>query len=109
MIAIFLAIAITVREPLPLVDVCEINQTRHIKQVILYRWSWLSCGRGHHVSQWWTFNDDPDVQPLGDYWIVSSEGRRFLAKRVRKTETPYDPEVLDRKKLNEADRIEYIK
>jgi hypothetical protein len=109
MTALILAIALTFRPSLPHVDVCEINTTPTIRQIILYRWTWLPTGRSHHVAQWWSIGKDPEVKRIGDRWLVISEGRRFTCRTLHRTETQHDPEVLDRRKLNEADRIEYIK
>jgi hypothetical protein len=108
MTAFIIALALSARDPLPHVDVCEINNTPTIRQIILYRWTWLPGGRSHHVAQWWSVGVDPIVERRGDIWMISSEGRRFTCRTLRRTETPYDPEVLDRKKLNEADRNPYI-
>ena len=108
MIALLLAIALTAPSPIPHVEVCEINTTPTIRQVILYRWTWLPTGRSHHVAQWWSINSEPIIERRGDKWLVSSEGRRFTCRTLHRTETTVDPEVLDRKKLNEQDREPYI-
>ena len=108
MITLLLAIAISAPKPV-VVDVCEINDMRHVKQVILYRWTWLLSGRSHHVSQWWIINKPPKVERLGDRWLIESEGRRFIARTLRRTTTQHDPEIADRRKLHEGDRKEYIR
>lgn len=108
MIALILAIALTAPSQLPHVDVCEINTTPTIRQVILYRWTWLPEGRSHHVAQWWLIDSEPIVERRNGMWLVSSEGKRFVARTLRRTTTRHDPEVMDRKKLNEADREPYI-
>jgi len=40
-------------------------------------------------------------------WMVQSEGREFFARSLRRTETIGDPEVADRKIVNECDRQPY--
>lgn len=108
MFALILALAITTSNRLPIVEVCEINETPSVKQVILYRWMWLSGGRSHHVAQWWIIRSDPLVERHGDRWRITSEGRRFEARSLRRTKTAVDPEILDRTKLREEDRKPYI-
>jgi hypothetical protein len=108
MIALILTLALTARDPLPIVEVCEINTTPTIRQIILYRWTWLPTGRSHHVSQWWIINQAPIVQRQGGMWLISSEGKRFICRSLRRTTTPLDPEVLDRDKLPEDSRKAYI-
>lgn len=108
MLALLLAIAISTSTPLPHVEVCEINETPTIKQVILYRWMWLPTGRSHHVSQWWIIHNEPLVQRRNGMWLVASEGRLFTARSLRRTTTPHDPELRDRDKLHEESRRVYI-
>jgi hypothetical protein len=108
MIAAILAIALSTREPLPIVDVCEINRTGNsLRQVIIYRWQSSPSGRDHYVSQWWSISSEPLIERRGGVWMVQSEGRQFLAKRVWRTETLADPEVQDRRRLREDDRTPY--
>ena len=107
MITIILTIALT-SPRLPIVEVCEINTTPTIRQIILYRWTWLPEGRSHHVAQWWIAKDEPIAERRGGKWCISSEGRRFVARSLRRTRTEYDPEILDREKLNEESRRAYI-
>jgi hypothetical protein len=109
MTALILALALTFRPSLPHVDVCEINTTPTIRQVILYRWTWLPSGQFASCRTVVVDRQRPKVKRIGDRWLVISEGRRFTCRTLHRTETQHDPEVLDRRKLNEADRIEYIK
>lgn len=108
MIAMLLTIALSAQPKLPIVEVCEINTTPTLRQIILYRWTWLPSGRSHHVSQWWIVNDEPTIERRGGVWLVSSEGRRFVARSLRQTKTQHDPEMLDREKLPENCRRAYI-
>lgn len=108
MLAFLLALSLTAGESLPIVEVCEINETPTIRQVILYRWTWLPCGRNHHVAQWWIIKTEPAIERRHGMWIVSSEGKRFIARSLRRTRTRYDPEILDRKKLHEENRKPYL-
>jgi hypothetical protein len=109
MIALILTLALTARDPLPIVEVCEINTTPTIRQIILYRWTWLpTVVRSHRVSQWWIVKTEPTIERRHGMWLVSSEGRRFIVRSLRRTRTQYDPEVLDRSKLSEDSRRAYI-
>jgi hypothetical protein len=107
MIAFLLIIALTAPR-LPIVEVCEINETPTIRQIILYRWTWLPTGRSHHVSQWWIVQTEPIIERRHGMWLVSSEGRRFIVRSLRRTRTQHDPEILDREKLNEENRKPYL-
>lgn len=112
-LACSVVMAITAGESLPVVDVCEINKTPHLRQVILYRWMWLPNGRSHYVSQWWKIEGEPEeggplIERRGNRWLVSSEGRRFYARTLRRTETNHDPEYKDRDNLIEEDRRPYL-
>lgn len=106
MITILLVIALSTPRT-PVVEVCEINRTPVVYQVILWRWMWLPTGHSHHVSQWWIIRSKPDVRRQNGMWLVSSEGRRFIARSLRRTETWYDPEMLDQGNLATEDRKEY--
>lgn len=107
MIAALLAIALTARDPLPIVDVCEINTTGHLRQVVLYRWHWSPQGKSHRVSQWWEIVTEPIVSRRGGVWHVQSCGREFLARTLRRTTTAVDPEVADRSAVGVDDRMPY--
>lgn len=107
-VALLLALTLTAGESLPAVDVCEINTTPSIRQVILYRWMWIPTGRSHHVAQWWIVTSEPLIERHGNRWLVSSEGRRFYARTLRRTETKHDPEFKDRDNLIEEDRRPYL-
>ena len=106
MITILLTLA-TFAPALPAVEVCEINTTPNFRQVILRRWHRLGAVNGHRVAQWWIAKDKPTVERIGDRWRVRSEGRVFIARSVRRTETVGDPEMLDREIVRECDRVPY--
>ena len=107
MTALILTIALSI-PTLPIIEVCEINQSPVVRQMILHRWTWLPEGHSHHVSQWWIIRSEPTIERRCGMWLVSSEGKRFVARSLRRTRTPRDPEILDRKKLNEMDRKAYL-
>lgn len=107
MFALLLSAALSL-PTLPIVEVCEINETPTIRQIILYRWMHLSSGRSHYVSQWWIITREPLIERRGGMWTIQSDGRRFVARTLRRTTTPHDPEILDRKKLPEINRRAYI-
>jgi len=107
MIILLLALALTAHT-LPIVDHCEINQTPGVRQVILWRFTHLSSGHSHRVAQWWIISRDPLVTRRDGLYVVRSEGREFLARRVDWTQTPRDPELADRDALGEDQRRGYL-
>lgn len=106
MITIILTIATFAPIP-PVVEVCEINTTPKFRQVILRRWNRLGAVNGHRVSEWWIAKDEPVIERIGDRWRVRSEGREFIARSLRRTETVGDPEMIDRAIVAECDRVPY--
>jgi hypothetical protein len=106
-IALLLALATFAPLP-PVVEVCEINTTPNFTQVILRRWHRLGEVNGHRVTEWWIAKEPPTIEPHGDKWLVRSEGREFIARSVRWTETQHDPEQAERKILPECDRVPYL-
>ena len=106
MIAILLTLATFAPSP-PVVEVCEINTTPVFTQVIIRRWHRLGAANGHRVTEWWIAKQPITVQRAGGVWMVSSEGREFYARSLRRTETTCDPEVADRKIVHECDREPY--
>jgi hypothetical protein len=107
MIAFLLTLA-TFAPSLPHVEVCEINTTPNFTQVILRRWHRLGAVNGHRVTEWWIIKEKPTIEPHGDRWLVRSEGREFIARSLRWTETSHDPEYQERKILPECDRVPYL-
>jgi hypothetical protein len=108
MIAILLTLA-TFTPSLPHVEVCEINTTPQFTQVILRRWHRLGAVNGHRVSEWWMpRKESTTVERFGDRWLVRSDGREFIARSVRWTETQHDPEMIERKILCPSDRVPYL-
>jgi len=106
MITLLLALATFAPSP-PIIEVCEINTTPNFTQVILRRWHRGGAVNGHRVTEWWLAKQPITVQRAGGVWMVSSEGREFYARSLRRTETHNDPEVEDRKLVNECDRMPY--
>jgi hypothetical protein len=106
-IALFLTLA-TFAPSLPVIEVCEINTTPNFTQVILRRWHRLGAVNGHRVSEWWIIKEPPRIERIGDGWLVRSEGRMFIARSVRWTETQHDPEMKERKILCPSDRVPYL-
>ena len=111
MIAILLAIALTTPRPIP-VDRIEIN-TLHcesgvMKQIILWRWTWLATGHGYRVADWWIVGND--YQPVGSIVSRYQDGRlqEITSKFIDATETRRDPELFDRKTLPQDDRTSYF-
>ena len=107
MIALILTLA-TFAPSLPTVEVCEINTTPNFTQVILRRWHRLGAVNGHQVTEWWIANKKPHIEPHGDRWLVRSDGREFIARSVRLTQTVVDPEMAERKILCPSDRVPYL-
>jgi hypothetical protein len=107
-IALLLTLA-TFAPSLPVVDVCEINTTPNFTQVILRRWHRLGATNGHQVTEWWIpRKETTTVERFGDRWLVRSDGREFIARSVRWTETPNDPEMAERKILCPENRVPYL-
>jgi hypothetical protein len=106
MLAILLILA-TFAPALPAVEVCEINTTPQFRHAILRRWHRLGDANGHRVTQWWITKDEPTIERIGDRWRVRSEGREFIARSIRRTETVGDPELADRELVAECDRVSY--
>ena len=106
MITILLTLA-TFAPSAPFVEVCEINTTPQFRQVILRRWHRLGAVNGHRVTQWWIAKDEPTIERIGNRWRVRSEGREFIARSIRRTETVGDPEMVDREIVRECDRVPY--
>jgi hypothetical protein len=107
MITLLLTLA-TFAPSLPVIEVCEINTTPNFTQVILRRWHRLGAVNGHRVTEWWIANKKPHIEPYGDKWLVRSDGREFIARSVRWTETVGDPEMAERKILCPSDRVPYL-
>jgi hypothetical protein len=107
MITLILTLA-TFAPSLPHVEVCEINTTPNFTQVILRRWHRLGAVNGHRVTEWWIAKEPPAIEPYGDQWLVRSDGREFIARSVRWTETQHDPEMAERKILCPSDRVPYL-
>ena len=107
MITLLLTLA-TFAPSLPVVEVCEINTTPNFQQVILRRWHRLGAVNGHRVTEWWLANKKPHIEPRGDRWLVRSDGREFIARSVRWTQTQHDPEMSERKILCLSDRVPYF-
>jgi len=107
MIALLLTLA-TFAPSLPVVEVVEINTTPNFTQVILRRWHRLGAVNGHRVSEWWIIKEKPHIEPRGDRWLVRSDGREFIARSVRWTETQHDPEFQERKILCPENRVPYL-
>ena len=107
MIALLLTLA-TFAPSLPHVEVCEINTTPNFQQVILRRWHRLGAVNGHRVTEWWIAKEPPHIERIGGKWLVRSEGREFIARSVRPTETQHDPEMAERKILCPSDRVPYL-
>jgi hypothetical protein len=108
MIALLLTLA-TFAPSLPVIEVCEINTTPNFTQVILRRWHRLGSVNGHRVSEWWIpRKESTTVERIGDRWLVRSDGREFIARSVRWTETVGDPEMAERKILCPSDRVPYL-
>ena len=107
MITLLIALA-TFAPSLPHVEVCEINTTPQFTQEILRRWHRLGAVNGHQVTEWWLASKKPHVEPRGDKWLVRSEGREFIARSLRRTQTIDDPEYKERKILPECDRVPYL-
>ena len=107
MIALLLTLA-TFAPSLPVVEVAEINTTPNFRQVILRRWHRLGEVNGHRVAQWWIIKEKPAIEPHGDRWLVRSEGRMFIARSVRWTQTQHDPEMREREILCTEDRVLYL-
>jgi hypothetical protein len=106
-IALLLTLA-TFAPTSPAVEVCEINTTPNFTQVILRRWHRLGAVNGHRVTEWWIANKKPHIEPHGGKWLVRSEGREFIARSVRWTETSHDPEMQERKILCPENRVPYL-
>jgi hypothetical protein len=108
MITLLLTLA-TFAPPLPTVEVCEINTTPNFQQVILRRWHRLGAVNGHRVSEWWIpRKESTTVERFGDRWLIRSDGREFIARSVRWTQTVGDPEMAERKILCTEDRVPYL-
>jgi hypothetical protein len=107
MLTLLLALTLTAHS-LPEVEACEINHNPHLSQVVLYRWMRLPDGSGHRVAQWWTIHSEPVIARRGNRWIVASEGRRFVARSLSRTETISDPERLDLQRLPAEQRRPYF-
>jgi hypothetical protein len=105
-IALLITLATFAPSPLT-VEVCEINTTPNFTQVIIRRWHRGGAVNGHRVTEWWMAKQPITVQRAGGVWMVSSEGREFYARSLRRTETANDPEVADRKIVGEEDRMPY--
>jgi hypothetical protein len=108
MIPLLLTLA-TFAPALPVIEVCEINTTPQFTQVILRRWHRLGAVNGHRVTEWWIpRKETTTVERIGDRWLVRSDGREFIARSVRWTETVGDPEMAERKILCPSDRVPYL-
>jgi hypothetical protein len=108
MIAILLTLATFAPSP-QIIEVVEINTTPNFQQVILRRWHRLGEVNGHRVTEWWIpRKETTTVERIGDKWLVKSDGRGFIARSVRWTETAHDPEQQERKILPECDRVPYL-
>jgi hypothetical protein len=107
MLTLILTLA-TFAPTLPSVEVCEINTTPQFTQVILRRWHRLGEVNGHRVTEWWIAKEPPAIERIGGKWLVRSDGREFIARSVRWTQTVGDPEMAERKILCPSDRVPYL-
>jgi len=101
----------------PLVDVCEINAYKNnaseFTQVIL--WRWQHCGFAapdHYVAEWSMISEWSAVR-CGDRYHVrwkTTQGRwrSVLARTLRETAGPIDPETADRRRLPSEARRSYL-
>ena len=105
-----LALAVTTSgiNTIPTVEKVELNETRGIRQMIL--WTHESTGGKYQscVAQWWIVATEPLIEHRDGWIVIRNRGVVFRTKRFYPTKTPIDPEIEDRKFLAQEDRVPYF-
>ncbi len=102
------AVSVNGINSIPIVERVELNETRGIRQMIL--WTHESTGGKYRsrVAQWWLVAAEPSIDHLDGWIVIQNRGVIFRTKRFWKTKTELDPEREDLKFLPEEYRVPYF-
>lgn len=111
-IALSVLLTLTADKPQVAVDRIEINEfglnDGLRKQVILWRWVSDSEHPGYRVAQWWIIENDLMVARNREGWVVCVKGCELFTRKLMRTRTIFDPEVVDRVLLDPERRVPFV-
>lgn len=104
-----LAVSIQSDDAIPIVERCEINEVRGLRQMIL--WTHESTGGQYRsrVAQWWILASEPMIEHRRGWYVIQNRGLIFRTKRLSRTKTKIDPEIRDRDFLKPDQRVPFFK